>query len=157
MCRGNVNFSLANLKNMGNISCWWECGEHCWWECKLMQLFWRAILVRLRLLRSYGNELLFLDTRDPENFWTGTKRNIQNGILHTHQKKKKKKEQPWLVWLSGLSAGLQTKEPPAWFPVSTHVRVGGQVPNCRIVKGSHTLTFSPSSFSLPSLLSKNKF
>ena len=35
---------------------------------------------------------------------------------------------PWLVWLSGLSAGLQTKELLVQFPVRAHAWVGGQVP-----------------------------
>ena len=35
---------------------------------------------------------------------------------------------PWLVWLSGLSAGLQTKGLPVRFPVRAHAWVVGQVP-----------------------------
>ena len=35
---------------------------------------------------------------------------------------------PWLVWLSGLSARLQTKHLPVQFPVSAHVWVASQVP-----------------------------
>ena len=36
---------------------------------------------------------------------------------------------PWLVWLSGLSAGLQTQGSPVGFPVRAHAWVAGQVPN----------------------------
>ena len=36
---------------------------------------------------------------------------------------------PWLVWLSGLSAGLQTKGSPVRFPVRAHLWVVGQVPS----------------------------
>ena len=35
---------------------------------------------------------------------------------------------PWLVWLSGLSAGLQTKGSPVRFPVRVHAWVADQVP-----------------------------
>ena len=35
--------------------------------------------------------------------------------------------QPWLVWLSGLSAGLQTERLPVRFPVRAHAWVVGQV------------------------------
>ena len=34
---------------------------------------------------------------------------------------------PWLVWLSGLSAGLQTKRSLVRFPVRAHAWVVGQV------------------------------
>ena len=61
---------------------------------------------------------------------------------------------PWLVWLSGLSAGLQTNELLVWFPVSAHARVVGQVPSWGHVKGNHTLMFLSLSFSLPFPLSK---
>ena len=36
---------------------------------------------------------------------------------------------PWLVWLSGLSAGLQTKGSPVRFPVRAHAWDAGQVPS----------------------------
>ena len=35
---------------------------------------------------------------------------------------------PWLVWLSGLSAGLRTKGLLVQFPVRAHAWVAGQVP-----------------------------
>ena len=35
---------------------------------------------------------------------------------------------PWLVWLSGLSGGLQTKGPQVQFPVRADAWVMGQVP-----------------------------
>ena len=35
---------------------------------------------------------------------------------------------PWLVWLSGLSAGLFIKGLPVPFPVRAHAWVAGQVP-----------------------------
>ena len=40
---------------------------------------------------------------------------------------------PWLVWLSGLSASLQTKGSLVWFPVRAHAWVIGQVPS----RGAH--------------------
>ena len=39
------------------------------------------------------------------------------------------KTYPWLVWLSGLSAGLQTKGLLVRFPVRAHAWVVGQVPS----------------------------
>ena len=60
--------------------------------------------------------------------------------------------EPWLVWLSGLSARLRLKELPVWFPVRTHVWVAGQVPRRGRTRGSHTLMFLSLSFSLPSPL-----
>ena len=36
---------------------------------------------------------------------------------------------PWLVWLSGLSASLQTKGSLVQFPVRAHAWVAGQVPS----------------------------
>ena len=36
--------------------------------------------------------------------------------------------QSWLVWFSGLSAGLQTERSPVRFPVRAHAWVAGQVP-----------------------------
>ena len=57
---------------------------------------------------------------------------------------------PWLVWLSGLSAGLQTKGSLVPFPVRAHAQVEGQVPSNGCVRGNHTLMFL-SLFLLPSL------
>ena len=43
-------------------------------------------------------------------------------------KQRKKEDWPWLVWLSGLRASLQTERLLAQFPVKTHVWDVGQVP-----------------------------
>ena len=59
---------------------------------------------------------------------------------------------PWLVWLSGLSASLQTKVSPVQFPVRAHAWVAGQVPSRGRTRGNHTLMFVSLSFSLPSPL-----
>ena len=64
--------------------------------------------------------------------------------------------EPWLVWLSGLSASLQTKGSPARFPVRAYAWVASQVPSGGCVRGNHTLLFLSLSFSLLSPLSKNK-
>ena len=64
---------------------------------------------------------------------------------------------PWLVWLSGLSAGLWTKRSPVRFPLKAHVWVAGQVPSRGHARGNITLMFLSLSFSLLSLLSKNNF
>ena len=66
----------------------------------------------------------------------------------------RKYKTPRLVWLSGLSAGLQTKGSPVRFLVRAHAWVVGQV----LVGGTQEETthghFSPSL--PPPLLSKNK-
>ena len=71
---------------------------------------------------------------------------------------KNKLYQPWLVWLSGLSAGLQTKGLPVRFPVRAHAWVAGQVPSRGRMRGNHTSMFLPSrSPSLPLSLKINKY
>ena len=62
----------------------------------------------------------------------------------------------WLVWLSELSTGLQTRGSLVRFPVRTQAWVAGQVLIRGRAKGNHTLMFLSLSFSLPSPLSKNK-
>ena len=61
---------------------------------------------------------------------------------------------PWLVWLSGLSAGLRTKGSLVRFPVRAHAWVAGKVPSRGRVRSNHKLMFLSPSF--PSPLSKNK-
>ena len=39
-----------------------------------------------------------------------------------------KNASPWLVWLSGLSAGLQTQRSLVWFSAGAHAWVAGKVP-----------------------------
>ena len=66
-------------------------------------------------------------------------------------------KEPWLVWLSGLSAGLRTKGLPVRFPLRAHAWVAVQVPSGGGgARGSHTLIFLSLSFSLPSPLPKSK-
>ena len=60
--------------------------------------------------------------------------------------------EPWLEWLSELSAGLQTKGLPVQFPVGVHAWVAGQVPTAVCVRGNHTFMFLSLSLSLPSPL-----
>ena len=66
--------------------------------------------------------------------------------------------EPWLVWLSGLHVSLRTKGSLVRFPVRAHAWIVGQFP-CLPggARGNHTLMFLSLSFSLPSLLSKNKY
>ena len=65
----------------------------------------------------------------------------------------KQRLMPWLVWLSGLSASLQTEGLPVQFQVRAHAWVAGQVPGCGCVRGNR-LMFLFLSFSLPFPLSK---
>ena len=60
------------------------------------------------------------------------------------------------MWLSGLSAGLQTKVSLVRFPVRAHAGVVGQVPSGGRLRGNHTLMLLSLSFFLSSLLSRNK-
>ena len=50
-------------------------------------------------------------------------------------------DEPWLVWLSGLSVVLRTKVSLVRFPIRAHSWVAGQVPSRRRVRGNHTLMF----------------
>ena len=60
------------------------------------------------------------------------------------------------MWLSGLSASLQTKGSPVQFPVGAHAWVAGQVPSSRRARGNHRMIFLSLSFSHPSPVSNNK-
>ena len=64
--------------------------------------------------------------------------------------------QPWLLWLSGLSASLQTKGSLVQFPVREHASVVGQVPSWghATERQPHTNVSLPLSFLSPH--SKNK-
>ena len=67
--------------------------------------------------------------------------------------------QPWLVWLSGLSASLQTEGLLVRFLVRAHAWVVGWVPGWgRTCEGLLIIVSFPLSpcFSLPSPFSKNK-
>ena len=48
---------------------------------------------------------------------------------------------PWLVWLSKLSSGLQTKGSQVRFPVRAHAWVEGWVPSRGRMRGNHMLMF----------------
>ena len=63
---------------------------------------------------------------------------------------------PWLVGLSGWSAGLRTKALLVRFPVRAHAWVVGHVPSRGRVRGNHTLMFSLPSPFLPFSLKINK-
>ena len=43
---------------------------------------------------------------------------------------------PWLMWLSGLSASLQTKGLLVQFPIKTHAWVAGQGPSRGHMRGN---------------------
>ena len=60
------------------------------------------------------------------------------------------------MWLSRLSAGLQTKGLLVQFPVMAHAWVAGQVPSRGHMGGNHTLMFLSLSFSFPSPPCKSK-
>ena len=70
--------------------------------------------------------------------------------------RRRSRKGPWLVWISGLSASLQTKGSLVQFPIRAHAWVAGQVPSWGCIRSNHTLMFLSLSFSLPSPLSRNK-
>ena len=63
---------------------------------------------------------------------------------------------PWLMRLSGLSAGLRTKGLQVWFPVRVHAWVAGQAPSWGCMRSNHAFMLLSLSFSLPSPLSESK-
>ena len=63
------------------------------------------------------------------------------------------KAEPWLVWLTGLSAGLQTERSMVRFPVRAHAWVVGQVPSWRHVRASQLMFLWHIAVSLPLILS----
>ena len=66
------------------------------------------------------------------------------------------RKQPWLVWLSGLSTGLQTERLLVQFPVRTHAWAVGQVPSWGRVRSTSSM-FHSFSVSLPFPSLTNKF
>ena len=80
----------------------------------------------------------------------------QRNMAQMKEKNKTPENEPRLVWLSGLSASLQTKGLPVRLPVRACAWVAGQVPSGEHTRGNHTLMFLSHSFSLPSPLSKNE-
>ena len=63
-------------------------------------------------------------------------------LMRANKKFLKKGKQPWLVWLSGLSASRRTKRSPVRFPLRTHAWVVGQTPSWRCVGGNQSMYFS---------------
>ena len=69
---------------------------------------------------------------------------------------------PWLVWLSGLNASLQTERSPVLFPVRVHAWVAGRVPSWGHARGNQSMCLLHINISLPLFLppslslSKNK-
>ena len=66
-------------------------------------------------------------------------------LLYVFNYNENLKKQPWLVWLSGLSAGLRSKGSPVRFPVRAHAWVTARVPCGGHAGGNHTLLFLLSS------------
>ena len=64
--------------------------------------------------------------------------------------------QPWLWWLSGLSASLHTKGSQVRFLVRAHAWVVGQVPSWGYMTDNCTFMYLSLPFSLISPLSENK-
>ena len=61
----------------------------------------------------------------------------------------KKRVKPWLVWLSELSTGLQTKGSLVQSPLRAHAWFASQVPGRGRARGNHTLMFLSFFFSHP--------
>ena len=75
--------------------------------------------------------------------------------MHSLNWNKELIEKPWLVWLSGLSTGLQTKGSLVQFPVRAHAWVVGQIPSEGYERGNYTLVFLSLSPFLPLSLKIN--
>ena len=60
---------------------------------------------------------------------------------------------PWVVWLSGLNAGLQTKTSLVQFQVKEHAWVVGQVPGWGRARGSQFIYLLHIDVFLPPFLS----
>ena len=70
----------------------------------------------------------------------------------------KKPSLSWLVWLSGLRAGLQTRGLPVQFLFRAHAWVAGQVSGRWRKRGNHILMFPFFLFHFPSLkINKHNF
>ena len=88
----------------------------------LFLAFWQFLLLRLNYLMCNGQS------------------------LYTYFKRRR---DPWLVGLSGLSTSLQTERFPVPFPVRAHAWVSGQVPSWGCVGGSRLMCLSNMDVSLP--------
>ena len=71
------------------------------------------------------------------------------------------KKLPWLIGLSGLSAGLWTERSLVHFPVRTQAWAAGQVPSWGCARGKRSMYLPHTDvslplFSFPALVSKNK-
>ena len=108
------------------------------------ELDWVAVLIRLNF--SLDNTYSYVVTF--KGYWEA----VQSLSLHSQ----KIVDEPWLVWLSGLSTGLGTKGLRVQFPVRAYVWVAGQLPSRVHMRGNHTFIFLSHSFSLPSPASNNK-
>ena len=74
----------------------------------------------------------------------------------TKQSLKTYLHEPWLVWLSGLRGGLQTKGVQTGFPVRAHAWLRARsAPSGGRERGNHALMFFSLSSFFPSPLSKN--
>ena len=79
------------------------------------------------------------------------------GLIPGRVRYKKATHWPWLLWLSGLSAGLRPKGSGVRFLVGAHAWVVGQVPSRGCERGNHTFDVSlPLSPSLPLSLKISK-
>ena len=126
-----------------------------------VQVLWVSVVENSTLYSHLGTQdtggCTIINTCLPRSCWV----NIQ---LSERRRESAKKlfplqnylDPPWLVQLSGLNAGLQTKGSLVWFPVRACVWVVGRVPSRGCGRGNHTLIFLFLSFSLLFPLSKNK-
>ena len=62
----------------------------------------------------------------------------QTNMTQMKEQIKTTEKEPWLVWLSGLSASLQTKGSLVRFPVRAHAWVAGQVSSWGRVRGNQS-------------------
>ena len=125
-----------------------------------------SILNSFSLLRKRNRKwktfLHFIVTYKHKHIWTLKNECVQSKVSGKLLRQlvvgstSKNAVQPWLVWLSGLSASLWTKGLQVRLPDQVTCLGCGLVPSTGLMRSNHTLMFLSVSFSFPSPLSKNK-
>ena len=120
-----------------------------------------ALCIASVLSLSHTHTLIFFSKAEIETITWETKSRHANSpetwnLISVYGTNLQKGPEPWLVWLSWLSAGLQSKGSLVRFLVRAHAWDVGWVPSGAHVRGNHTLMLLSFSFSLPSPLKKKE-
>ena len=111
--------------------CWSRCRQHA-----LSHAARRSVNLHRHSVKLYGStkEAAHLQNLSPGNP-TPRQVNDRNSFKYTPRG-------PWLVWLRGLSACLQTERFLVRSPDRTHAWVKGQVPSWGCERGNQSMYFS---------------